>query len=394
MKIAMLATTMPKFPCEAISKNVSILSKELQKMGHKIKVFTVFRASKDFRTFLSSSNPLIFPYHYIFSQKRLRDALKIFRPDFSITHFGLLGTNLMLLNYANIIPFVYSYPSSLRDCLSLQREMIGSGLSSGLSDYTHFLNPFCFDNPKIYRIILERSTLAVFSSENLKETYERFAPRSSVLNLAISDEELRSSEDITQNRTMYREKWNLSEKDTAIGFLGHPSFKKGTDLVMETFANLSRARGEGKLRLMLATSPYGTLDVNKLLRKFPTTIRKDVRVFNYVHSLEFIGVLDLLLFPLRSHLGTTAVPRTLLEAILAGTPIIVGNVNPSIQKLCSGTKIGLTTNRSLADLFSKSNQVLDNLESFRQGVLLERRRIIPAYHVKRVAKELIQALLG
>ena len=363
-------------------------------MGHNIEVFTVFRTSKDFRTFLSSSSPLTFPYLYIFSQKRLRDALKIFRPDFSITHFGLLGTNLMLSNYANIVPFVYSYPSSLTDCLSLQREMIRSGLSSGLSDYTRLLSFLCLNNPKIYRIILERSTLAVFSSENLKETYERFAPRSSSLNLAISDEELRSSEDIIQNRAMYREKWHLSEKDTAIGFVGHPSFMKGTDLVMETFANLSRARGEGKLRLMLATSPLGTLNVNKLLRKFPRTIRKDVRVFNYVRSLEFIGVLDLLLFPLRSHVSTTAVPRTLLEAILAGTPIIVGNVNPSIQKLCSGTNIGLTTNSSLADLFSKSNQVLDNLESFRQGVLLERRRIISAYHVKRVAKELIQVLLS
>jgi len=145
---------------------------------------------------------------------------------------------------------------------------------------------------------------------------------------------------------------------------------------------------------MLALSPLDTLNVKKLLRKLPRTIRKNIRVFDYVHSLEFIGVLDLLLFPLRSYIGTTAVPRTLLEAILAGTPVIVGDVNPSIRKLYSEAKIGLTTNPSLADLFSKSNMVLDNLESFRQGVLLERRRTLPAYHVKRVARELIRVLLS
>lgn len=393
MKMAMLTTAMPKFSGEAISKNVSVLSKELQCLGHEVKICPLFKTLEEFREFRSSSNPLIFPYYYILSQKRFEDALKDFHPDFMITHFGLLGTNFILPNDIRTIMFVYAYPSNFKDCLFLQREFIRFGLSTATSNFTRILSVFSLNNPQVYRMSLKRSSLAVFPTEDLKEAYGRYAPSSSVLNLAISDDEFGKSEQINRKRILYRQKWNLSEKDTAIGFLGHSSLVKGVDLVVETFANLSRSR-EGRLRLLLALSPLETLDLRGVLAKIPKSILGNIRIFDYVDSLEFIGVLDLLLFPLRSHIGTTAVPRTILEALLVGTPVVAGNVNPAIVQLYSKAKIGITTSPLLTDISVKSNLVLDDLESFKKETLVEREKILPSYHVKKVAKELIELLLA
>lgn len=392
MKIAMLTTAMPGFSGEAISKNVSIMSMELQRMGHSVRILTLFRTMEEFRGFRSSSNPMVFPYYFILSKRRLRNALNVYHPDFLLTHFGLLGTSFLLPEDFPTTIFVYPYPSSIKEYLHLQQEMIRFGFSSGISHYTHLLSFALLNNPKIYKMSLKRSSLAIFCSEDLKKTYGAYACRSGVLNLAFGEDEFEISEKIIQNRSSYREKWNLSERDVAIGFLGNSPLLKGVDRVISTFANLCRSRKE-ELKLFLALSPLEEFNVRKILRKAPIDIRRRTSVFSQVNALEFIGVLDLLLFPLRSHIGTTAVPRTILEAMLVGTPSIVSSVNPSIRQLYSGSKFSLILTSLHRDLLSKSSVVLDNLESFRKLVLLERRKTLPAHRARRVAKELVKMLL-
>lgn len=391
----MLTTAMPQFPSEAISKNVYILSNELRRMGHEVRILTIFGTSKEFKKYLSSINPLTFLYHFFNSQKRLNNELNLFQPHIALTHFGLIGTNFILNSKsdAEVIPFIYPYPSSFKECFFLNREIIKSNLQFKSNHVFRLLSALCLNNPKIYEMSLKRSSLAIFSSENLNEAFGRWAPKSKILNLALSSEEISSSEQIILNRMFYRKNWNLSEKDLVIGFLGHASLMKGVDLAIETFVNLSLNRGR-KVKMMLATSPLGVLNIRKLIKKLSKSIRKNITILGYVPSIEFIGTLDLLLFPLRSHIGNTAIPRTILESILAGTPIIVGNANFSIQKMFSGSKIGYVTTPLLHDIVKKSNEILDNQESFRKRVLEERSKLIQSSNVKKVAKDLENILLN
>jgi glycosyltransferase involved in cell wall biosynthesis len=390
----MLTTNMLPFPTEAISKNVLILSDGLRRMGHEVKIFTIFGSSEEFKKYLTFINPMAFPNLIVSSQKRLENELEAFHPDFTLTHFGLIGTNFLLskTHTPHTIPFVYPYPSSVKDCLLLNNEIIRSNIPCKLNHFFRFFSTLCLNNTKIYEMSLKKSSFAIFSSKDLCQSFGKYVPKSKFLNLALSDEEILHSEHIIQNRMIYRKKWNLREKDVVIGFLGHPSLMKGIDLAIKTFVNLSAGK-KRKTKMLLATSPLGAFNVMKLIKTLPRTTRETIEIHGHVRSIEFIGVLDLLLFPLRSHIGTTAVPRTLLESILVGTPFVVGDVSDSVRELVSGLRNGSAATSSLPNIIERSNEILGNQESFREKILENRDNLIHTSHVTKVAKQLEGILL-
>ncbi len=382
---------MPRFPVEAISKNTYVMGKEFERLGHEVKVIPLFRGSDSFRRFLSLLNPLSLPIYYASLQRKLNNTLELFNPDILFTHFGLVGTNLILTGKLKPFTFVYSYPASRNDIFLLLQEMIRSNIISGLRHSPSLLSALYLNNSHIFANCLRRSAGALFTSKDLHDRFGDYSSNSRVVNLAISEEEFIKSRELIENRFTIRKNWNLSEKETVLGYLGHPSLIKGLDLVIKNFVNLHDLEKGRKLKLLLAPTSLGFVNVLRMLENLPPRIRNDILIHKQVDSLEFISVLDLLLFPIRSHIGTTAIPRTVLEALLVGTPVIVGSASSSIKQFVEDGTV-LPTDHSISSLFHTSKEVLDDLGYFRQRILLKRMRILSIFHVKKITEELMHNL--
>jgi glycosyltransferase involved in cell wall biosynthesis len=379
----MITTHSPLAPREAVTKNVAVLSEAIRQAGHEIEVFPLFNSSTDYAKFVSSSNPFSPFVFQLRESQRIERQIRKFQPDSLSTHFGLLGTNLIISNrikkpYSNNVTFVYSYPNSVIE-------------SFRIGKFSYIPRIF-LNNSQIYKKTLLRSPNTVFTSKPLFDEFERFSSRSTSLAMAISNNEIKESKRIMKERSNYRQKWGLHEDEIVLGFLGHPTSVKGLELVVGSFIELERKyrklKGK-KLKLLLASSELGQLNLGKILSPLPTSVREQILTMGYVSSLEFIGVIDLLLFPLRSHIGTTAMPRTVIEALLVCTPIIVGAVNPTIEDISAKT-LGVTAVFPNQDVLTEAIQgVLEENEQVRRTLTKDREQIINQHRADQLVSNLI-----
>lgn len=104
-------------------------------------------------------------------------------------------------------------------------------------------------------------------------------------------------------------------------YMGHLSRFKGVDIVMEVFRALAREMPH--LKLIFASNGLTYHDnlereVHRLVDEYPSrvTLKGKVDVF------AEIGKAHLLIYPIRSHSGTFAMPLSLYESLCCGTPFL------------------------------------------------------------------------
>lgn len=104
-------------------------------------------------------------------------------------------------------------------------------------------------------------------------------------------------------------------------YMGHLSRFKGVDIVMEVFRTLAPEMPDLKLVLASNGLTYDDnldLDVRRLVDEYPSR----VTLKGKVDIVTEIGRSHLLIYPIRSHSGTFAVPLSLYECLCCGTPFL------------------------------------------------------------------------
>lgn len=110
-------------------------------------------------------------------------------------------------------------------------------------------------------------------------------------------------------------------KHPTILYMGHLSRFKGVDIVMEVFRALTDEMP--RLSLILASNGLTYDDnmepaVRRLVDEYPSRVRLKGKVDVFTE----IGRSHLLIYPIRSHSGTFAVPLSLYESLCCGTPFL------------------------------------------------------------------------
>lgn len=124
----------------------------------------------------------------------------------------------------------------------------------------------------------------------------------------------------------------LLEPDTiTVGYVGHCHPVKGVDDLVDAFA-LAAPR-QRKLRLVLALSGDGDRRrIEDHVAALPTDVRARVKLAGLVPVASMLAGLDALVLPWRSLATTTLYPSLLLEADLAGCPLVVSSV-PEVRRI-------------------------------------------------------------
>jgi len=183
-----------------------------------------------------------------------------------------------------------------------------------------------------------------------------------------------------------RAKLGLSQENRIIGFIGRLVREKGVEELLTAMQEVARRNPEARLLVV-----GDTLDSDRdrrTARRLKETLRRSgpatlVKFAGFRQDIpQLLSIMDLLVLP--SH--REGMPRTILEAMAAGKPVVATNIRGSREEVLDGVTGLLVPVRNPPALAEAISRLLMNREEATQMGEAGRRRAQESFDEKMVVK--------
>jgi glycosyltransferase involved in cell wall biosynthesis len=346
-------------------RNVYELSKALIKRGHQVSVYTTDAFDKEnrvkekqevadgieIRRFRNISNYVAF-HHRIFITPGMISAIKNNIKKYDIVHLNDFRTlqNLLAYHYARKydIPYVLQARGSLVNIITKKRLKQLFDIIGG------------------YRLLRDASRLIALAPLEA-EDYKKMGVTENKVDIVPNGIDLAQFENLP-NRGSFKQQHGLSDINQVILYLGRVHERKGVDLLISAFSDLTKEFNDA--RLVIAGPDDGYLSALKSLTKELGLNDRVLFVGGLYGEDKLAAYVDADVYALTS--SNEAFGVTILEAMACGTPVVVsddcgiadiintnaGLVSPHKKEPLAQALRTLIVDEKLQQQFSQNGKVL------------------------------------
>ena len=169
-------------------------------------------------------------------------------------------------------------------------------------------------------------------------------------------------------------KSKIGVKKRSVFFFGGFTPLRGIKMVIKAFGIVKKQIKDAQLVLAVWGSPF---------------LFKDCLNIGYKRDIyNYIGLFDVVCLPFKSTYAMTSIPRTLLEAMSAGRPVVSTNIRP-IQEVISSYKEGILVDYNEQSIAKAVIELLEDISLREKLGENARKKIEKKYDEREVAKNWI-----
>ncbi|HEY6171320.1 MAG TPA: glycosyltransferase family 4 protein [Candidatus Kapabacteria bacterium] len=221
-------------------------------------------------------------------------------------------------------------------------------------------------------------------------TEENFSAPTKMVGYGVDTDSFRSVSESTKRSL--REKLDIPNEATIVGFIGRMMWMKGLDLLLDSFAKLKRNTDKPLILLLVGS---GTDEPEILSRANDLGLSSSIRHITSVPQTEvppYIALMDILVLPSRRvRMWAEQFGRVLVEAMAART-LVIGSSSGAIPEVIGNAGFVFEENNA-NDLFRVLSQVVNLSEDEKNRMLIiGEERAANQYSWKKFAEESSEAI--
>lgn len=162
---------------------------------------------------------------------------------------------------------------------------------------------------------------------------------------------------ILYDRIKLRSQMGFEQSDTVIIFVGRPVREKGINELLAAFQLIREGCPRVKLMLVGCTveGDRGVACLTDLLRNMPVEFASDIFILGFRDDVpQLMSSADIFILPSYRE----GLPRSIIEAMAMGKPIIATNIRGCREEVCDGVNGYLCEVKNINDLAAKINMLL------------------------------------
>jgi len=343
------------------------LSREIIKNGHQVKKVYLYAGDGEGKLHLNQEDvelngnddhffekfPTINPFLFL----KLRREVKKYQPD------------LILLNGSRTL----KYGAFLKKLSGHKQKLVYR-----IIDSVSFWNPHTYKQIYYRRLVMPMIDAAVgVSKASLMDVQElhNFSKPAKVIHRAISTEDFEK----VPSRAVIRQKFNLTEEDKVVLFLGNLTAQKRPDRYLQVIERLKETQPQLKAWIV----GDGILREENERMVQDLKLSETVTFWGYQQKVgEYIAASDILLLSS----DTEGLPGVVLEAGYFGVPTVSTDVGGIKEALEDGIS-GYITGKNVDELAKKANMLLQD-ENLRNSFgNVARKKVVDDFNLEKVAEQ-------